>query len=140
MNEQRKQILEMLAEGKVTVDEAERLIAAVETEPPKAEATPPEPRAKKPKYLRVVVDSRENGENAHVNVRVPLQLLRAGVKLASLVPENALVQVNGELQRSGMPIDLNKLKPEDIDELIEHLAELTVDVSADEADVRVFCE
>ncbi|MDT5027597.1 MAG: hypothetical protein QOE61_4023, partial [Micromonosporaceae bacterium] len=30
MNEQRRQILQMLADGKITADEAERLIAAVE--------------------------------------------------------------------------------------------------------------
>jgi hypothetical protein len=139
MNEQRKQILEMLAEGKVTIDEAERLIAALETAPPTAEAAP-EPRTRKPRFLRVVVDSREDGENAHVDVRVPVQLLRAGVKLASLVPEKALVQVNGELKRSGMPVDLARLKPEDIDELIDHLGDLKVDVTAEDADVRVFCE
>jgi len=139
MNEQRKQILEMLAEGKLTVDEAERLIAALDTEPPATE-TPPEPRPKKPKYLRVVVDAKDNGEQAHVNVRVPIQLLRAGVKLASLVPAKALDQANDELQRAGMPVDLSKLKPEDIDELIDHLGDLSVDVTDHESKVHVFCE
>lgn len=139
MNEQRKQILEMLAEGKLTVEEAERLLAALETEVPATE-TPPEPRPKKPKYLRVVVDAKENGEQARVNVRVPIQLLRAGVKLASLVPPKALDQVNDELQRNGMPVDLSKLKPEDIDELIDHLGDLTVDVTDHESKVHVFCE
>jgi hypothetical protein len=139
MNEQRKQILEMLAEGKLTVDEAERLLAALDTEPTATE-TPPEPRPKKPKYLRVVVDANEDGEQTRVNVRVPVQLLRAGVKLASLVPPKALDQANNELHRSGMPIDLNKIKPEDIDELIDHLGDLSVDVDNPEAKVRVFCE
>ena len=139
MNEQRKQILEMLAEGKLTVEEAERLLAALDTEPTPTE-TPPEPKPKRPKYLRVVVDAKEHGEQAHVNVRVPIQLLRAGVKLASLIPAQALDQANDELQRHGMPVDLSRLKPEDIDELIEHLGELTVDVDSDDAKVRVFCE
>jgi len=142
MNEQRKQILEMLSEGKLTVDEAERLLAALDTEPPTANETPPDqqPRPKKLKYLRVVVDAMDNGEQAHVNVRIPIQLLRAGVKLASLIPPKALDHANDELQRSGMPIDLGKLKPEDIDELIDHLGDLTVDVDNHEAKVRVFCE
>ncbi|MEK8105747.1 hypothetical protein NKG94_12490 [Micromonospora sp. M12] len=38
------------------------------------------------KYLRVLVDATDNGEPSRVNVRVPLQLLRAGVRLAALVP------------------------------------------------------
>jgi hypothetical protein len=140
MNEQRKQILEMLAEGKLTVDEAERLLTALDTEPPAATETPPQTNTKKPKYLRVVVDANDNGEQAHVNVRVPIQLLRAGVKLASLVPPKALDHANHELHRSGVVIDLHKIKPEDIDELIDHLGDLTVDVDGDDAKVRVFCE
>jgi hypothetical protein len=139
MNEQRKQILEMLAEGKLTIEEAERLLAALDTEPTPTE-TPPEPKPKRIKYLRVVVDANENGEQARVNVRVPIQLLRAGVKLAGLIPASALVKANDELQKNGMPIDLSKLKPEDIDELIDHLGELTVDVDSEDAKVRVFCE
>jgi hypothetical protein len=139
MNEQRKQILEMLADGKLTVDEAERLLAALDTEPTATE-TPPESPLKRPKYLRVVVDANEDGEQTRVNVRVPIQLLRAGVKLASLVPPKALDHANDELQRSGMPLDLNKIKPEDIDELMDHLGDLSVDVDNPEAKVRVFCE
>ena len=36
MNEQRRQILQMLGEGKITADEAERLIHAVERELPES--------------------------------------------------------------------------------------------------------
>lgn len=139
MNEQRKQVLEMVAEGKVTVDEAERLIAALDDAPAQDLASP-EPKPKRPKYLRVLVDSNENDEQAHVNIRVPIQLLRAGVKLASLIPPKALDQASDELQRSGMPIDLTKLKPEDIDELVDHLGEMTVEVQSHDSKVHVFCE
>jgi hypothetical protein len=40
MNEQRRQILEMLAEGKITADEAERLIDAVGREQPEPPPSP----------------------------------------------------------------------------------------------------
>ena len=138
MNEQRIQILQMVAENKLTVDEADRLISALD-DTPTHQATP-ESKPKRPKYLRVLVDSREDGEQAHVNVRIPIQLMRAGVKLASIIPPKALDQVNDELQRSGMPVDLTKLKPEDLDELIDHLGEMTVEVENNEAKVHVFCE
>src|SRR5258705_173915 len=39
MNEQRKDILDMLAEGKITADEAEQLIAALERDQPPAAAS-----------------------------------------------------------------------------------------------------
>ncbi|RKN12420.1 SHOCT-like domain-containing protein [Streptomyces radicis] len=143
MNEQRRQILQMLAEGKITADEAERLIDAIARDRPES---PPgaasRPKAR-PKYLRVVVhavdDSGGDGPS-RVNVRVPLQLLRAGVRLATLVPPQALTKVNAELARSGVPIDLAELKPQHLEELIEHLDDVNVDVDDPSAKVRVFCE
>ncbi len=140
MTEQRKDVLAMLAEGKITADEAERLIAALERNQPSA-ATSSESRPKgRAKYLRVVVDNLENGEPGRVNVRVPLQLLRAGVRLAALVPPQALGKANAELAKSGVPLDLTQLKPEQLEELVEHLDEMTVEVDQPDATVRVFCE
>jgi hypothetical protein len=143
MNEQRRQVLEMLAEGKITADEAERLIDALEREQPESPpgaAPRPKPR---PKYLRVVVNSEDDSGGdgpSRVNVRVPLQLLRAGVRLTSLIPPQALTRVNAELNKSGVPIDLTQLKPQHIEELIEQLDDVTVDVDQPDTKVQVFCE
>jgi hypothetical protein len=140
MNEQRKDILDMLAAGKITADEAEQLIAALERDQPSASAgLDGRPKAKA-KYLRVLVDSMDNGEAGRVNVRVPLQLLRAGVKLAALIPPEALGKANVKLHKSGVPFDLTQLKPEQLEALIEHLDEMTVEVDQPDAKVRVFCE
>lgn len=143
MNEQRRQILQMLAEGKITADEAERLVDALEREQPESPpgaAARPKPR---PKYLRVVVNSEDDSDGdgpSRVNIRVPLQLLRAGVRLTSLIPPQALTKVNAELNKSGVPIDLTQLKPQHIEELIEQLDDLTVDVDQPDTKVQVFCE
>ena len=141
MNEQRRQILEMLAEGKITADEAENLITALERE--QQTHANPASTGPRPKYIRVLVESSEglDGQGrGTVNVRVPLALLRAGVKLAALIPPQALSKANDELAKSGVPIDLTQLKPQDIEELIEHLEDMTVDVDQPDAKVRVFCE
>ena len=140
MNEQRKDILDMLAEGKITAEEAEQLIAALERDRvPTGAGSDARPKGKA-KYLRVVVDTTEGGEPGRVNVRVPMQLLRAGVRLAALIPPKALDQANAELSRSGVPFDLTQLKPEQLEDLVEHLDELTVEVDQPDAKVRVFCE
>jgi len=140
MNEQRKDILDMLAEGKITAEEAEQLIAALDRDRPLATASSDVRPTGKAKYLRVVVDTTENGEPGRVNVRVPLQLLRAGVRLAALIPPQALTQANEELSKSGVPFDLTQLKPEQLEDLVEQLDELTVEVDQPDAKVRVFCE
>ncbi|MCI2417855.1 DUF2089 domain-containing protein [Saccharopolyspora sp. K220] len=141
MNEQRKDILDMLAEGKITADEAERLITALERDrPPTATSLDTRPKGKA-KYLRVEMDTiDENGETGRINVRVPLQLLRAGVQLAALIPPQALDRANAELDKSGVPVDLKQLKPEQLEALVEHLDEVTVDLDQTDAKLRVFCE
>jgi hypothetical protein len=149
MSENRRQILEMLSEGKISAEEADRLISAVE-EPSKDKSAGSgsafEPKAP-PKYLRVQVDSQDNnghGGPTKVNVKVPMQLLRAGVKLAGLIPAQALNRANAAIHEKGIPLDLGQIKPENLEELIEQLNDLSVDV--DQADqetkvkVRVFCE
>lgn len=140
MNEQRKDILDMLAEGKITAAEADQLIAALERDQPPATSTLDTRPKSKPKYLRVVVDNLDNGEPGRVNVRVPLQLLRAGVRLAALLPAPALDKANAELNKSGVPFDLTQIKPEQLEALVEHLDEMTVEVDQPDAKVRIFCE
>ncbi|WP_026416594.1 SHOCT-like domain-containing protein [Actinomadura oligospora] len=143
MDEQHRQVLHLLADDKVTVDEAERLIDALEPERPESAAgaaTPPNARLR---YLRVVVqaegDAGEDGPT-RINIRIPLQLLRAGVRLASLVPPPALARANAALSRSGVPIDLTDLRPQDIEALVDHLDEVSIDLDDPGAKVQVFCE
>ena len=57
MNEQRRQILEMLAEGKITAAEADSLIAALEREQPTQ--VRPAAGGPRPKYLRVLTEWTE---------------------------------------------------------------------------------
>jgi hypothetical protein len=149
MNEHRRQILQMLSEGKISADEAERLIAAMEAPASPASSDIGSCGAGKPrpKYLRVVVDSEEDGGHegpTKVNVRVPMQLLRAGVRLAGLIPAPALRRANDAMQEQGLAIDLTQIKPENLEELVEHLNDLTVDVDQKDANtkvkVRVYCE
>jgi hypothetical protein len=65
---------------------------------------------------------------------------RAGVQLAALIPAQALGKANAELNKSGVPFDLTQLKPEQLEALVEHLDELTVEVDQPDTKVRVFCE
>ena len=143
MNQQGRDILQMLSEGKISSEEAERLLAALERDLPGPVGAGGDGGAKAaPKYLRVVVDLAENNPDGpgRVNVRVPLQLLRAGVRLASLIPPRALDQASDELRKSGVPFDLNQLKPEDLEALVEHLHDMTVEVDQPDVKVHVYCE
>jgi hypothetical protein len=143
MTEERRQILEMLAEGKIDAGQADRLLGAVQGGSSTATATATAP-SKAPKFIRVMIDAIEgkNNKPIHVNVRVPIALLRAGVRLASLIPAVAQDKVNEELRKNGVNFDISQIKPENINEVIDQLQDLTIDVDHEEDDVkiRIFCE
>ena len=144
MNEDRRSILEMLATGRITAEEADRLLAALEgRRGASAGAEPGYPANKpQPKYLRISVDTDEADDDGptKVNIRVPMQLLRAGVRLASIIPPKARDEVNAAMKENGIPFDLHQLKPENLEELVEHLGDLQVDVDEKRTKVRIFCE
>ena len=133
MNEERKKILEMLSEGKITAEDAERLLDKIEAGPsstPKSPRKPGEPC--KIKWLLVKVDSTDGDK---VNVRVPINLIRTGIKLGAILPTGA----SERIQACG--IDLSDLTTLADEELIEALADLQVDVNSEDGDtVRIYCE
>jgi hypothetical protein len=153
MDEPKKKILEMVASGKITVEEAAALLdkvapilpgprqiegpdngapQAAEAPPHTETQAPADARPKNPRYLRVMVESAGGDE---VNVRVPLSLIKTGIKLGSLMPHQASEAIN----RSGF--DFSMLSGLEGEELMEALRELEVHIeSADGDEVQVFCE
>lgn len=146
MSDNQKRILDMLAEKKITVDEAQRLLSLVDPEKDAEARTAGDSAEKKPnpKYLRVVVQpnaesgSRSDGEK--VNIRVPITLIRAGMKLTSLIPPHASDHVNEALREKGIDFDLRNLKSEDLEELLDALSDLEVDVQNGKEKVHVYVE
>ena len=145
MSEDRQRILGMLAEGKITAAEAETLLDALGTSGGEPTEQVPAPTSEwptgpsgtgTPKFMYVKV----SGGKDTVDVKVPLALLRTGLKLTSLIPPQAMDQINESMGEAGMSIDFNNLKPEDIEDLIESLREMEVNVKSSSGDnVRVFC-
>lgn len=137
MSRERAKILKMVAEGTITPEEGEKLLSRLDsstatTTVDESEAKPgSEERKSGPlKYLRVVVDGDDK-----VNIRVPIGLIRTGIKLSTLIPLHA----SEHLTEHG--IDLSQFNNLDGEELMEALRDLKVDVDSEDGDiVRIFCE
>jgi hypothetical protein len=140
MNPDRRSILQMLADGKISADEAERLLTALDRGVPSS--LPASAANGAPKYLRVLVDTDEPGQGGptKVNIRVPMALLRAGVRLTSLMPPQAREHINAEMAKNGVPFDIGQMRPENLEEMLDQLNDLQVDVDQERTKVRVFCE
>lgn len=139
MDPDRRSILQMLADGKVSADEAERLLSAMDKGGALSPARPTSNGA--PRYLRVLVDTDDAASGpTKVNIRVPMALLRAGVRLTSLMPPQAREQINAQMARNGVPFDIGQMRPENLEEMLDQLNDLQVDVDQERTKVRVFCE
>ena len=127
MSEDRKRVLEMLANGKVTVDEAERLLSALgDAPPPPAEAVagaPPRPG----RYFRIVV-RKKNGEGSgkNVDIRIPLSLVKGGMRLGAMIP-GCGEAVTEQLRKKGIDLDLSKVSPDNLESVLHDLGEMEVD-------------
>jgi hypothetical protein len=170
MSDNQRRILDMLAEGKISAEEAQKLLAAIGAGGEETKSAPP----RNPKYLRVVIQPNPEGEGAkranpegegakranpegegakranpeaakeedvrRVNVRVPMALIRAGIKFTSLIPADASEQVNQALKEKGINFDVRNLKPEELEELITALHDLEVDIQNGKEKVHVYVE
>ncbi|MBD3321779.1 MAG: hypothetical protein GF350_11845 [Chitinivibrionales bacterium] len=139
MSEERKRILNMLAEGKISADEAGKLLDTISdgpVQPP--ETSVAEPGTKKtPSYMYVKVTSTDDD---NVDVKVPLNLLRAGLRFTSLIPPKAMEHINTQMAEKGISFNLNNMKQEDVEELIQSLSDMEVNVNSKNGDkVRVYC-
>ena len=138
MQEERKKILEMVADGKISVDEAERLLTALDQDEQSEQMkhTP----GRRPQYLRVMVEPKPDNPNGdRVNIRVPINLIRAGLKWAAFIPKHSQKKVGDALKEKGLDMDFSNLTADDLEELIVNLNDLQVDVDGEEV-VKVFCE
>jgi hypothetical protein len=138
MSEERKKVLEMLAAGKITPDEAERLLDKLSGNLLNATAgaeKPPAPGQQgkaKPKYLRIVVDQPGREQ---VNMRVPLSLVGSARSLLAIMPKH----VHERLAEYG--IDAGSFTTLTSDDLGQTIRELHVDVEkVGGKKVKIFCE
>ncbi|MBN1188366.1 MAG: hypothetical protein JXA46_01325 [Dehalococcoidales bacterium] len=141
MSDAHRKILEMLAEKKISVEEAERLISLIPAESGREEVK----EVKKPaKYLRISIkptgNSAEPDETGTVNIRVPVTLMRAGIRLASIIPPNAYNRMDETLKEKGIDFDMRHITPENIDELITALNDLEVDIQDKKQTVHIYAE
>jgi hypothetical protein len=135
MSEETRKVLEMLSNGKVSVQEAEQLLQAVAAPSQSADEKKAEPR-----YFRISVNkaAREGKKAENVNIRVPMTVVRGGLRLGSLFP-GMMAKKKVQLA-NGNELDLSKVTYTDLEAMIKDIGELTVDVDGGDAQVRIRCE
>lgn len=142
MSDDRRQILELLSKGTISVEEAERLLKALGKETGPSRSTgfvlADKPARKLPKYLKMV--AADNKNEGSFRMTVPLSLVKAGLKMKALVPENVREQTVEGLKKEGIDINPFELSPEELDSFIESLAELEMEAGGDDGTFKLYLE
>lgn len=143
MGENQKRILQMLAEGKINVEEATRLLSLIGNEAGEEIRQTPEETKTNAKYIYIRVEpkeGRETQQNPRVNVRVPVSLIRSGMKLKALIPPNVADDINKGLKDKGIGFDIRNLKDEYVEQLVEALRDTEILVESVDADIKVYAQ
>ena len=141
MSDDARRILEMLSEGAINVGEAERLLAALRGVPGQVVEMPPqEDRKPLPRYLHIVGLAGSGGAEEGFRMRIPLSLLRAGIGMRGLVPEEAREQIAAKLREKGIEEDMFELPEDKIDEFILALADLEFEAGDKQGGLRIYLE
>ena len=118
MSEERKMILQMLKDGEISVDEAERLLDAVSDGPSDSETS------KSGDYIipkRISIRVAE-GDKTKVNLKIPFSLMRTALKLGKTA--GLIGALSTRNMQGGMDEEiLMTIKAIDPDEIINSLSE-----------------
>jgi len=144
MSDDRRRVLDLLAQGRISVDEAEQLVSVMAE--PRGEkaggaagpASAPDAESK-PRFLRIEVlkagDSDRPGKA--VNIRVPVPFMRSGLRLGAVIPGFASERMQRHLRERGVDVDLEKLDFARLDAMLSELGEMTIDVDNGRKQVRL---
>ena len=135
MKENRRKILSMLANGNISVDQADRLLSAIG---PAKEQSADE---RTPKFLRLLMEPKaETGSQRKVDVRVPLGVIRSGIQIARSLPMEKRGPMTIALGTHTLSLDLSGIDPENVDEFMAQFRYLTTDIGKKNETLRLFCE
>jgi hypothetical protein len=139
MSDERRRVLDLLAKGKITVEEAEQLLTALGEGRAQAGAPDHEGAQGRRRYLRIMVHKAAEPFEASkdVNIRIPLPLVRSGMRLGAFIPGFSGDRIRQHLRERGIDVDIEKLDYEQLDALLNELGEMTIDVDNGRKTVRM---
>lgn len=109
MSEEKKKILNMVAQGQLTPEEADRLLDAVK-----------DARGKR-RFFKVRVYEKDNRKKPKVKINIPIAVLKIASKIGTafkgMMPEGMKVDMHGK------EIALDEITPEMIDKITDSLGD-----------------
>ena len=155
MSDERRRVLDLLAQGKITVDEADELLKTLGANatreaagaPPAGDAATDDPQ--RTRWVRINVhrlahDSR--GEK-DVNIRVPIAVVKGGMRLGAIIATFAGEKAAQRMKARGIDLDISKINDDlskmngaEFDAFLKSLDDTSIEIDDGKSQVRISCE
>ena len=143
MSDDVRRVLELLSQGRVTVDEADQLLRHLNDQRPRPElAGAVEPRsADKPRFIRIQVHKpgKDGRDPKDVSIRVPMAVVRGGMRLGTMIP-GLQDRANARFRERGIDFDLSKLDPAAVESMLGEMGEINIDITGSGEQIRITAE
>ena len=146
-----RRILDMLSQGKISVDEADRLLKAMSADPPAGNAAAaPSTDTTRARWIRINIHkpAKDDGHRPKdVNIRVPIAVVKGGMRLGALIGTFAGEKAARRMKAQGLDIDLAKINSDlsqmngpEFDEFLRSLHDTNIEIDDGKAQVRITAE
>ena len=153
--EDTRRILDLLSQGKITVDDADRLIKAMSADVPSgtAAAEPAETAAdggQRARWFRINI-RKPASDQAHkpkdVNIRVPISVVKGGMRLGAIIATFAGEKAAMRMKQRGLDLDLSTINGDlsrmngaEFEAFLKSLDDMNIEIDDGRSTVRITAE
>jgi len=155
MSDERRRVLDLLAQGKITVDEADELLKTLGANagreaagpPPAGDAATNDPQ--RTRWVRINVHRLADdcrGEK-DVNIRVPIAVVKGGMRLGAIIATFAGEKAAQRMKARGIHLDISKINDDlskmngaEFDAFLKSLDDTSIEIDDGKSQVRISCE
>ena len=152
MSDESRRVLDLLAQGKITVDEAQHLLSALGAPPPGPDAAAgagDDADRPAPRWVRINIHkpAKEGHRPKDVNIRVPVSVMKGGIRLGAIIATFAGEKAARRMRERGIDLDLStingdlsKLNGPEFEQFLKSLDDVNIEIDDGKAQVRITAE
>ena len=153
MSDETRRVLDLLAQGKITVDEADRLIKAVCADRPAETATADtatDGGRQRVRWVRINIHKPAKDQThtpKDVNIRVPIAVVKGGMRLGAIIATFAGEKAAQRMKERGLDLDLSTINGDlsrmngtEFDSFMKSLDDMNIEIDDGKSQVRITCE
>jgi hypothetical protein len=147
-----RRILDMLSQGKITVDEADRLIKALGADRPAETSAADAATGGRPaaRWFRINIHKPARDEAQRpkdVNIRVPIAVVKGGMRLGAIIATFAGEKAAQRMKERGLDLDLStingdlsRMNGEEFATFLKTLDDMNIEIDDGKSQVRITTE